>query len=68
MAESIGGLGGHICIIVPAFRFLYGSLDTLGGLVCRYCRKDIIELIKDMPRVELITSYYFNFIEGVFDS
>jgi len=56
--------GGHICILVPAFTWLFGTLDKLDGHYRRYSKKDLISLTNGLP-VIIKDAYYVNFI-GVF--
>ena len=39
---------GHICIIVPAFMCLYGSLDALDGHHRRYSKEQLLLMVKDL--------------------
>jgi 2-polyprenyl-3-methyl-5-hydroxy-6-metoxy-1,4-benzoquinol methylase len=66
LSNMIDGISrnGHICIIVPAFPWLYGSLDELDGHCRRYTKKDLLRLIKD-KNVEVIKCYYLNFLGGL---
>jgi len=45
--------------LVPAFNFLFGSLDALDGHFRRYAYKDVRRLM-DGLELELIKSYYLN--------
>ncbi len=53
--------GGHICILVPAFGWLYGTLDSLDNHFRRYTKQAILSYVKDEP-VKIIRCYYFNCI------
>lgn len=53
--------GGYICIIVPAFMFLYGSLDSLDGHHRRYSKKEMLFLIKNLE-VDVVKCYYMNLL------
>ena len=53
--------GGHICIIVPAFMFLYGSLDSLDGHRRRYSKKEMLLMVKDL-NVDVAECYYMNLL------
>lgn len=66
LSNMIDGISrnGHICIIVPAFPCLYGSLDELDGHCRRYAKKDLLRLVKD-KNAEVIKCYYLNFLGGL---
>jgi len=53
--------GGHICIIVPAFMFLYGSLDSLDGHRRRYTKKGMLQMVKGL-NVDVVECYYMNLL------
>lgn len=53
--------GGHICLLVPAFQCLYGTLDSLDGHFRRYTKAMVVDRIKDLP-VEIVHLYYFNMV------
>jgi len=53
--------GGHICIIVPAFMFLYDSLDSLDGHHRRYSKKEMLLMAKDL-KVDVAECYYMNLL------
>lgn len=53
--------GGHICLLVPAFQCLYGTLDSLDGHFRRYTKGMILDRIKNLP-VEIVHLYYFNMV------
>lgn len=51
--------GGHLCLLVPALPFLFGSLDTLDGHHRRYTKPTLARLFDGHPgRLERL--YYFN--------
>ena len=52
---------GHICIIVPAFMSLYGSLDELDGHLRRYSKKQLLLMVKDLE-VDVVECYYMNLL------
>lgn len=56
--------GGHICLLVPAHPFLYGSLDALDHHFRRYTKASMRELVgrMDAGKVEWVDLYYFNAI------
>lgn len=66
LSNIINGISrdGYICIIVPAFPCLYGSLDKIDGHYRRYTKKDLPRLMKD-ENVEVIKCYYLNFLGGL---
>ncbi len=37
--------GGHICLLVPAHPFLYGSLDALDHHFRRYTKKSLSDIV-----------------------
>ena len=47
LSKMVDGVSrnGHICIIVPAFAFLYGSLDRLGGHCRRYSKTEQLKTL-----------------------
>jgi hypothetical protein len=51
--------GGHLCLLVPALPFLYGTLDELDGHYRRYTKRSLSERIRNLP-VETVRTYYFN--------
>jgi SAM-dependent methyltransferase len=53
--------GGHLCLLVPALPFLYGSLDELDGHYRRYTRTSLTDRVRHLP-VKVIRSYYFNIL------
>jgi SAM-dependent methyltransferase len=53
-------VGGHLCLLVPAMPFLFGTLDELDGHFRRYTRSTLIERFKGLP-ADLVRIYYFNF-------
>jgi SAM-dependent methyltransferase len=54
--------GGHICLLVPAHPFLYGSLDALDHHYRRYTKESLRSVVDGagMGRVEWVDLYYFN--------
>lgn len=56
--------GGYLCLLVPAFQFLYGTLDSLDGHFRRYNKNQICKKLKNLP-LEVSNMYYFNFIGGL---
>lgn len=53
--------GGHICIIVPALQFIYGTLDLFDGHYRRYSKKELLKLVENLPvNVEML--HYMNMI------
>ena len=52
---------GYICIIVPAFMCLYGSLDALDGHYRRYSKKQLFFMVKDLD-IDVVKCYYMNFM------
>ncbi|MEY2536723.1 MAG: hypothetical protein QOG67_463 [Verrucomicrobiota bacterium] len=60
LVESLPA-GGHLCLLVPALPFLYGSLDKLDGHYRRYTKKTLTERVRDLP-VDVIRDYYFNML------
>lgn len=53
--------GGHLCILVPALPFLFGSLDTLDGHFRRYTKRTLNERFQGLP-VKVLRTFYFNFL------
>jgi SAM-dependent methyltransferase len=53
--------GGHLCLLVPALPFLYGSLDELDGHYRRYTRKTLKACLAYLS-VETARCYYFNLL------
>lgn len=56
--------GGNICLILPAFPCLYGTLDELAGHYRRYDRKEVAGLVGDLE-VEIKKYHYFNALGAV---
>ncbi len=54
--------GGHICLLVPAHPFLYGSLDALDHHFRRYTKSSLRAVVDGaaMGRAEWVDLYYFN--------
>lgn len=53
--------GGRLLLLVPAHKFLYGTLDKESGHWRRYTRGDIIKLADD-SNFRILGLYKFNFI------
>jgi SAM-dependent methyltransferase len=60
LAESVP-IGGHVCLLVPALPFLYGTLDELDGHYRRYTKGTLIDRVRTLP-VEVVKVYYFNLL------
>ncbi|MBI3565995.1 MAG: hypothetical protein HY079_12415, partial [Elusimicrobia bacterium] len=62
--HMIDGLapGGHVCLLVPAHPFLYGSLDALDHHYRRYTKDSLRALVDKagVGRVEWVDLYHFN--------
>ncbi|MCG6552425.1 MAG: class I SAM-dependent methyltransferase [Candidatus Magnetominusculus sp. LBB02] len=56
---AVLGAGGTLCILVPAFQFLYGTLDALDSHYRRYTKNSLTKLLSAFP-LELIKMHYFN--------
>ena len=56
--------GGYICLILPAFRWLYGTLDELAGHYRRYDKNEITRLIGTLE-IDIIKYHYFNLLGAV---
>lgn len=54
-------VGGHLCLLVPALPFLFGTLDTLDGHFRRYTKATLNERFTGLP-ARLVKTYYFNFL------
>ena len=56
--------GGHICLLVPAHPFLYGTLDSLDHHYRRYTRATLRDLVARAggKNVEWVDLYHFNAI------
>jgi len=52
---------GHLCLLVPAFQFLYGTLDSLDDHFRRYNKRLLSDKLKDLPG-RVVRQYYFNMI------
>lgn len=54
--------GGHVCLLVPAHPFLYGTLDALDGHYRRYTKASLRELVAKAggDSVEWAALYRFN--------
>jgi SAM-dependent methyltransferase len=53
--------GGHLCLLVPAFPMLYGTLDRLDGHYRRYTRGALPGLLEGIPLV-IRKMHYFNML------
>jgi SAM-dependent methyltransferase len=66
LKHMIAGIkpGGHVCLLVPAHPFLYGSLDALDHHFRRYTKASLRELVARSggEQVDWIDLYYFNAI------
>lgn len=64
LKHMIEGLapGGHVCLLVPAHPFLYGSLDALDGHFRRYTKASLRALAAKAGAgaVEEVRLYHFN--------
>lgn len=56
--------GGHLLLFVPAFQFLYTSLDALAGHLRRYRLKSLAEVLPESG-VRVKRLEYFNPVGGV---
>jgi 2-polyprenyl-3-methyl-5-hydroxy-6-metoxy-1,4-benzoquinol methylase len=65
LSNMVNGVipNGHICILVPAFSWLYGTFDKLGHYR-RYSKEDLLRIIKEL-NVRLIKCYYMNLLGGL---
>ena len=56
--------GGHICLLVPAHPFLYGTLDSLDHHFRRYTKATLRDLVARAGggKVEWVDLYHFNAI------
>lgn len=54
--------GGHICLLVPAHPFLYGTLDALDGHYRRYTKASLRALVAKAggDSLEWVTLHHFN--------
>lgn len=54
--------GGHVCLLVPAHPFLYGTLDSLDHHFRRYTKAALRDLVARAggDRVAWVELYYFN--------
>ncbi len=53
--------GGRLFIFVPAFQFLYGSLDQTFGHVRRYTKPQLLAMLSDLG-YEVLSSRYMNLV------
>jgi len=53
--------GGHLCILVPALPFLFGTLDILDGHFRRYTKWTLNERFQGLP-VKILRTFYFNLL------
>ncbi|MBF0458263.1 MAG: methyltransferase domain-containing protein [Nitrospirae bacterium] len=51
--------GSALCILVPAFQFLYGTLDALDSHYRRYTKGALSKVLSAYP-LEIIKMHYFN--------
>lgn len=56
--------GGHICLLVPAHPFLFGTLDTLDKHYRRYTKASLRDLVARAggDSVEWVDLYHFNLV------
>ena len=54
-------VGGHLCVLVPAFQWLYGTLDVLDGHYRRYTKAMLRERVRELPLV-IVHLRYFNVV------
>ena len=66
LSNMVNGISsnGYICILVPAFSWLYGTLDEVAKHYRRYSKKDLLQLVKDL-QVDIVKCYYMNFVGGI---
>ena len=57
-------VGGHVCVLVPANQFLYGSLDRGSHHRYRYSRSKAKEICSH-DCAEIISFQYFNAVGGI---
>ncbi len=60
MVDAMPG-GGHVCLLMPALPFLFGTLDELDGHYRRYTRRTMGALFDGLPG-RVVKLYYFNLI------
>lgn len=60
MVEAIPS-GGHVCLLMPALPFLFGTLDELDGHYRRYTKRTMANLFNGLPG-KILKLYYFNFV------
>lgn len=60
MAEALP-LGGHLCLLVPAFQWLYGTLDSLDGHYRRYTKASLQARLAGLP-ITCLDMRYFNMV------
>lgn len=53
--------GGHLCLLVPAGQWNYGTLDKIDNHYRRYNKKLLTEKLASFP-VKIIKLYYFNML------
>lgn len=53
--------GGSLCLLVPAFGQLYGTLDQLDNHYRRYNKAALVEKL-DQTQLHIITLHYFNLL------
>ena len=59
MMSEVLSPGGTLCLLVPAFQFLFGTLDTLDGHYRRYTKSLLLERMSHLP-MEVVRLHYFN--------
>jgi SAM-dependent methyltransferase len=59
MVEALPS-GGHLCLLVPALPFLFGTLDDLDGHYRRYTKEVLAHRFDGLPG-KIVRLYYFNF-------
>jgi SAM-dependent methyltransferase len=53
--------GGHVCLLMPALPWLFGTLDKLDGHLRRYTRRTMASLFDGLPG-RILKLYYFNLV------
>jgi SAM-dependent methyltransferase len=61
---SVLPFGGHLCLLVPAGSWNYGSLDKIDNHFRRYNKKMLADKLASFP-VKIVKSYYFNMLGAV---
>lgn len=62
--DMLGHDGGRLLLLVPAHRFLYGTLDIESGHFRRYAKGALIDLARN-ANFKIIDLYAFNFIGAI---